>query len=637
MLRVAGSTGDVNAAIERELGLEAAALSKDWQASIAKTYAPILEAATPPHEAGRLVITGKDSGGELNVGPAISPDGRWIAFLSERSFFSIDLYVAETATGRIVHKLTSTATDPHYSSIQFIYSAGAWDSMGQRLAVATVTAGQPALAIFDAASGKKEREIPLSGVDEIRNPTWAPDGHAIAFTGMRQGLTDLFVYDLTAATLRPLTNDAYADLQPSWSPDGRRIAFATDRFSSDLGTLAVGACRLALIDPETGVITPVPAFPSGKPGPPPRGRGAVGWKHLDPQWSPDGQALYFVADRDGIANVYRIALANGELAQVTDVGTGVSGITNTSPALSVASPSGTLAFTVYDRGTYDIYALDAPVRGASGVVAYPFDRARRVEFQSGMSRISFDQIVNTTTYSLFTGAVYERTTRTTSFARPLTLGTSAAAYVFDTTSFGATSPVQGQRYRFELDPTYGTINFAGLLADYRRYVMPVSFYTVGVRVMHYGRYGSGGEDARLFPLYVGYPGLVRGCDVYSIDASECVSTAESVCPLIDRLLGSRMLIGNLELRFPLLRPFGLTSNMYGPVPVEVALFTDSGVAWTSGDTPSWLGGSRGGVSSAGVAFRVNLFGFAVGELDLVRPFQRPGRGWTFAFNVLQGW
>jgi WD40-like Beta Propeller Repeat len=42
------------------------------------------------------------------------------------------------------------------------------------------------------------------------------------------------------STLRRLTNDAFADLQPAWSPDGRRIAFATDRFSTQLETLAVG-------------------------------------------------------------------------------------------------------------------------------------------------------------------------------------------------------------------------------------------------------------------------------------------------------------------------------------------------------------------------------------------------------------
>jgi outer membrane protein assembly factor BamA len=111
----------------------------------------------------------------------------------------------------------------------------------------------------------------------------------------------------------------------------------------------------------------------------------------------------------------------------------------------------------------------------------------------------------------------------------------------------------------------------------------------------------------------------------------------SDCPAFDRLLGSRMLIGNLEFRFPLLRPFGASpSRMYGPIPLEVAFFADGGVAWNRGETPSLFGGGRGGVSSAGVALRANLFGYAVGQFDISRPFQRPGSGWVFQFNLAPG-
>jgi hypothetical protein len=276
-------------------------------------------------------------------------------------------------------------------------------------------------------------------------------------------------------------------------------------------------------------------------------------------------------------------------------------------------------------------------RSASGLVAYPFDRSRRVEFQGGATQVSFDQVVNTQSYSLRTGTLFENDTETTPLADSLMLGTTTAAYVMDTSTFGATSPVQGQRYRIEATPTFGTINFTGVLADYRRYEMPASFYTIAGRVMHYGRYGSGGQDTRLFPLYIGYPGLVRGYDVTNFSSSECEATATSTCPAIDRLLGSRMLIGNLEFRFPLLRPFGVSRNMYGPLPIEVALFADGGVAWNGGEKPSIFGGSREGVGSAGVALRMSLFGFAVGEFDIVRPFQRPGAGWSFAFNLMPGW
>ena len=88
------------------------------------------------------------------------------------------------------------------------------------------------------------------------------------------------------------------------------------------------------------------------------------------------------------------------------------------------------------------------------------------------------------------------------------------------------------------------------------------------------------------PLFIGYPQLVRGYDIGSFDDERVPGHASSSCPAFDRLLGSRMLVGNVELRFPLLRPFGVRQNMYGPLPIEVALFGDGGVAWTSDETPT---------------------------------------------------
>ena len=108
---------------------------------------------------------------------------------------------------------------------------------------------------------------------------------------------------------------------------------------------------------------------------------------------------------------------------------------------------------------------------------------------------------------------------------------------------------------------------------------------IAARALHYGRYGSGGSDGRLFPLFLGYPSLVRGYDVNNFDASECIATDTSACPAFDRLLGTRVLVGNLEFRFPLLRPFGLSRGMYGPLPVEVGLFADGGVAGTTANDP----------------------------------------------------
>ena len=97
-----------------------------------------------------------------------------------------------------------------------------------------------------------------------------------------------------------------------------------------------------------------------------------------------------------------------------------------------------------------------------------------------------------------------------------------------------------------------------------------------------------------------------------------------------------MLVSSVEVRFPMLRPFGVKQGMYGPVPVELAVFADSGVAWNRGTKPSIVGGSIPGISSAGLAARLGL-GAIVSEFDVTRAFQRPGHGWDFSFALIPGW
>src|SRR5262245_7517143 len=354
-LFVVASESGVRVAIESVLGRSPQALTQEWHASIRLAYAPAL-GAVATRSGQRVPLGTKPERTELNVGPAISPDGRLIAFLSGRNLFSIDLYVADATTGRLVRKLTNTASSPHFSSLQFIHSAGAWDSDGRRLAVAAMTGGRAALAIFDAVTWRQGRDVVIPGVDEIFGPSWAPDGERICFTAMVRGVTDLFVYDLRQSVLRRLTNDVFADLQPAWSPDGRSIAFATDRDTTRLETVATGRYRLAVLDVESGEVRPVTASAAGD--------------DLNPQWTPDGRAIAFVSNRTGIPNVYRLPFeAEGAAEQLTNVVTGVSGITGTSPAMSVASKRGVIAFSVFENGVYAVHVVDPAQQPAVGDAA----------------------------------------------------------------------------------------------------------------------------------------------------------------------------------------------------------------------------------------------------------------------------
>jgi len=62
------------------------------------------------------------------------------------------------------------------------------------------------------------------------------------------------------------------------------------------------------------------------------------------------------------------------------------------------------------------------------------------------------------------------------------------------------------------------------------------------------------------------------------------------------------------------------------------------VAWTAEDRARVLGGNgtRSVVKSYGGGARVNLLGFAVVEVDMVKAVDRPQKGWSWIFNFMPG-
>ena len=330
--------------IARASGVTAAALSDDWRAAVLRDVGPVLDEFRGRAELRPLV--GALHKTRLNLAPVLSPDGRELVFLSEKDQFSIDLFLADASTGVVSRKLLTRTADQQLESLQFVNSSGAWDPAGRRVIMSAVRGGIPVLLVVDARSGEREADIPLPELGEVFTPTWSPDGDSIAFAGLVGGVTDLYVYDLKARQLQQLTRDHLADLQPEWSPDGRHLAFVTDRFSSDLPSLRFGPLQLAVYDLNTRTIQAVPAF--------------EGVKHIDPHWSPDGASLFFVSAPFGINNVFRVDVSTGTVHQITDVATGVMGLTASSPALSVARSASRIAFSVLRKGKYEIHVLDSP-------------------------------------------------------------------------------------------------------------------------------------------------------------------------------------------------------------------------------------------------------------------------------------
>src|SRR5688572_32153 len=317
LLRATGPEGDVEGAISAVLGVDTDTLTREWHEATRRTYAPFVETTRSPASFARALITREGSGGEINISPSLSPDGKRVVFLSERSLFSIDMYVADAASGAVIRRLVETAADPHFDSLEFLSSAGDWAPDNRRFVFAALRKGQPGLIIIDTVSGSREREHVFPDLGQIFNPVWSPDGRRVAFSALAGGFLDLYVFDLEASTLARLTEDAYADLDPEWSPDGRSLAWVTDRFSSNVDALMFGNYQIGLMDMTTRTSRAFAGFPRGR--------------NTNPEFAAGGRALYFIGAPDGIPNIFR---ADEGVSQISNVLSGVSGITPLTPALS---------------------------------------------------------------------------------------------------------------------------------------------------------------------------------------------------------------------------------------------------------------------------------------------------------------
>lgn len=326
-------------AVNRVFGYDAQTMSTLWKNSMENTYRD-LGKDTTSNPVGQLLLSTKNAG-RMNVSPAISPDGKYVAFLSELDLFSIDLFLADAETGAIVRKLGSRLTNGDIDEFSFIESAGTFSPDSRKFAFSVFSEGKNKLMIVDVENGKTISVEEMGDITEFTNITWAPNGSEVAFSGLKDGRSDIYTYNLDTKALNQLTDDYYSDFQPSFSRDGQYIVFSTDRMSLESSSKSVDIpMGLAVVDIATKGIRNIPVFP--------------GANNLNPHFSSSGEDIYFLSNSDGFRNLYRIVIESGEVERMTDFFTGISGITEYSPAMSV-SANDDIVYSYFKNNAYTVY------------------------------------------------------------------------------------------------------------------------------------------------------------------------------------------------------------------------------------------------------------------------------------------
>jgi len=297
-------TRSAESAIERAYSKKMEDLGKDWQNELRRLYWPEVGRRVNP-EAQAVSITAK-SRGRANVHPRVSPDGRRVAFFSDRHDYT-RIIISDTAGKELRRIGGEHSLGSSFESFRPMNGAIAWSPDGKQLAFIAKNGGKDEARIVDAANGKALRSVrpPLSSISGL---DWSKDGKKLTFIGISYGQTDLYLYDLTSDELAVLVDTYESKDSPRFSPDGNKIIFSTTDtaglYSGPFSGVRRSTSDIAVYDIGDGgyyLLT------------------QTEWNDRQPVFSPDGTQFVFVSDRNGVDNLYIDSVDNpGRPRPLTD-------------------------------------------------------------------------------------------------------------------------------------------------------------------------------------------------------------------------------------------------------------------------------------------------------------------------------
>ena len=223
--------------------------------------------------------------------PSLLPDGKWVLYAGQETG-NRDIYLLSTSGQNPINLTADSPADDDEPSAS---------PDGERIAFRSSRDGGGIFVM--GRTGEGVRRVTPVGVSAAFNPAWSPDGTQLAYTTEDVQLTPLNwerkseLWVVNASTGEQRRIEVADAVQASWSPLGHRIAYVSRRQQVSSGDRAGGSA---------GRVMDIYTIPAGG-GQPVAATDdqATDWS---PVWSPDGQHLYFVSDRGGSMNLWRVAI-----------------------------------------------------------------------------------------------------------------------------------------------------------------------------------------------------------------------------------------------------------------------------------------------------------------------------------------
>ncbi len=332
----------VNSTGERVLKNEYAYLWDEWLGVLKTRYAKVRDELSIQGLTTSQALTTR---GYLNSFPAISPDGKRIAYAVSNNDEFPGIYIMN-ADGTNDHRCVENTTSSTSSG-----GSIAWSPDGSRLYYTKFDVRKNTNFYNDIYSFdlKRNEEVAVTRGLRARDPYPSPDGGTLLFVANRLAKTRLGLLTLPKDFKDPVQEKAI-----TWLTEENVNQYETPRFSPD-GTMIVVGVRqpggykdIWVLDARGNKIEEL-MHDRAIDG------GAV--------WSPDGKIIYFASDRSGIFNLYAYEFGTKKTSQLTNVLGGAF-----APAPSVDGTG--VVFSSYSSQGFDIHLLK--LEPASWQPARPF-------------------------------------------------------------------------------------------------------------------------------------------------------------------------------------------------------------------------------------------------------------------------
>ncbi|MDY6969762.1 MAG: BamA/TamA family outer membrane protein [Spirochaetota bacterium] len=308
LLRDIRDISNFNKALKIGTGKEIKELSLEWIRYFKKRYYPIIKGKKFDEEEGEQLTFHQKTRSMFNVCPAVSPDGREIAYLTNRDIYSTVSIITVKKKKNRERKIRSVLqgdTSSKFEGMHLLSNNLSWSSDGKYITLVSQSRGRDVIFMLDQKDGSIEKEIQVP-FRSVKDPSLSKDGFLVAFIGQLNSFADLYIYDIKKSELQRITNDLYSERYPCISKDNNYIIYSSN-WNKD-GDYERDDYNIFKFDLKTRTRTLI----IGEEG-----------NDLQADISADGSKIIYISNRAGIYNAYLYDIRSGEGKKITDVLCGI--------------------------------------------------------------------------------------------------------------------------------------------------------------------------------------------------------------------------------------------------------------------------------------------------------------------------